>query len=522
MQRPLIAILLFLFSATRSFACHEDPRTLELRNAIYDNRIDHVEALLSESQSDFEAGILTAEQMRCLFAHFERTRPETSDFIDAWRSAYPASSSARIAKAMFLAKISWSVRGEAHASETYPAALQAFDEMQRTVWRLATEAFDETPRSIAASDVIIHAANPNRRKAEARAAVADIMSTDPNQGTLDKAMGTILTGWGGTWSDVETLCDAYADKVPGAGKDARLICLLKGARKFPETYDWMVATLRDADLPELDHLRAWELTSPTATAEEAEAAYRYLTREKNIDVMHAYRFDQFVAKRYGYPFLSERITRFRHEHAKGLLVHDPLNPQLIGWYLEQIVRVLDSDDTGMLTTEPVWAPSDEELYDFAERLLIASPYDPERWHYYLNRLVYVKGNRADRPFRTNVIVYSNHSPASLASHILSLRGHYNAVHIGRQEGASEKLREIAETTDLDTDVICPFVRATRLHALVCRGNTDPACEVKPERLKDEYIKILAEADMRGICRAEREAEAEDLFYRPVPVGNIRF
>ena len=523
MRNFALAFFVFLvLAAPGAQACSKEANYLELRDAIYANEIDRVEGLLNGYQAEFESGARPMEDIRCYYRHFGRTRPETSDFIDAWRAAHPASAHAKVAKAKFLSKISWSIRGDSFANETYPEALRQFGAMQHEAWRLANEAFEQNPRLIPASDVIIHLANPNRRKTEAQAVVAQVMENDPNQQTLDFAIGTIMRGWGGTWKQVETLCDTYAEIVPNAPEDARLICWLKGANKFPQTRPWMVSTLAEVDMPDLDYLRLWELTDPAATAEEAAAAYLYLTREDNLALGQAIRFDQFVAKRYGYPFISEQVSQRRHDYARDLLIHDPLNLELIEWAMTPVERVLDTDEIGRLTTETVWAPTETERFEFAERLLIASPYDPERWQFYLNRLSNVKGVDAVRPFRTNVIVYSNHSPKSLESRILSLRGLFNAYHIGQQSGASDRLREIARTTDLDNDVICPMVRASRLHALVCRDISDDACRIEPEKLKLEYLKILGEADRRGICRTERSMPTEDLYYQPVPLGASQF
>lgn len=106
---------------------------------------------------------------------------------------------------------------------------------------------------------------------------------------------------------------------------------------------------------------------------------------------------------------------------------------------------------------------------------------------------------------------------------MSLRGHYNAYHYGLDENAKPVLRELAQSTNLETDVYCPFLRVTRLHAARCFGMPrQDGCEIKGEKLQAEYKNILDEALSLGICAIERNAPIENLFFDPIPLDEAKF
>ncbi len=113
--------ILFLtqaFAPTLAIGCEAAPSYVETREAIYAHDLDRVEQILSEAQDLFEAGQRSADDLRCLFGHFEKMRPATFDFVEDWRAAYPASAFAQTAQAFSLNAVGRSVARAMRATFT--------------------------------------------------------------------------------------------------------------------------------------------------------------------------------------------------------------------------------------------------------------------------------------------------------------------------------------------------------------------------------------------------------------------
>ena len=109
--------------ATTAQACDFADDTLAMRDLIYANDIDGVEAAMDAHQVAFEAGERKVTEMRCVFVHFEKSRPDTIAFIDDWLEHHPDSAFTNAAKASSLVKHSWYIRGDKFVRRTHPEAL---------------------------------------------------------------------------------------------------------------------------------------------------------------------------------------------------------------------------------------------------------------------------------------------------------------------------------------------------------------------------------------------------------------
>lgn len=507
---------LFL-AATPAFACEDAPETLTLRDAVYAGDVDLVESLLSDHQNAFEAGARTAEDTRCMYDTFTAMRPETFDFVADWHTTYPDSPFAQTAMAWTQYVISWNLRGSNFARDIYPQALAEFGALQRSAWELADQAYAARPRLIAASDALIKLSNPNGQQRRRDMVLSDVMVSDPNLGTLERAVGAVHKGWGGTWQVAERMCEDYAPMVPGADDKAATRCKLPSSRGFREQWDWMTATLLTGDFPELNYLLLDFIVQPDADRETAELIYSILSEDGFRDYEHSSFFDRLAAK-YGLPLVTEQIWRNRRAYAENVIAVSPYDPMFLK-VLSQPLMTSSIEADGTVSVRAIERPEPALTLDYARRTLVATPYDPEAWLELLNQLRL--NNLIDtldmaEPYRVNAIVFSNHDPLTLNGYIGEKVFEFDIFQQMAQGSLPEQILPMLDGVEEDRDVICPMIRAVRIKEYVCGQQDHYAC--KPDAMLETLIATIEDsAKQRGICSKERALPAQALAFTPVDV-----
>jgi len=516
----LIALCLAVIS-NAAFACDNEGPSLALRDAIYSRDIDRVEALLDQNQKLFEAGQRSPEDARCLFRHFTKLRPATFETVDEWLKRYPDSPFAHTAKAWTNYVMSWQVRGDRFARDTYPAALSLFNELQRTAWDHSETAYRTRPRLIAASDALIKLANSNRQSRRREQVLSEVMATDPNEGTLVRAVAQVISGWGGTWDLGAAMCDTYAQRVPGAGPDATTRCKLPLARNFKDQWDWMNDTLASGDFPDFDYLRLDFILGPQASREEAEIAYRAMS-EKNYSITrHLSTYDSLALK-YDLPLLTETISKRRHANAERELEQSPLDLASLKVLGEPLLTSAKGTN-GRLTVKVLERPTAQQALDYARRRVQASPYNPEAWSELLARMVQngkITNLALAEPYRANAIVYDNHSAVGLSGYILDKIFEYDAFQRAQAGTLPADSLAMFDGVDETHDLICPVVRARRLFDAVCGARRQAGCDLDAN-VESAAAVIEAKAKSLNTCFRERTLPANEIAFTPMPLPDER-
>lgn len=512
-----IIILITAFMTTAAQACDDAPQYLELREAIYANDIDGVETLVNAAQDQFEQGARAADDMRCLFVHFTKLRPETFEFVANWHDAYPASPFADAAQAHLNIEISHQIRGPKFARDVYPDALRAFSELQGQAWELAERAYAARPRLIPASDALIKVANANRKRRRSDEILYEVMTTDPNQGTLTRATFQALPGWGGTWKMVTSICKDYAELVPDAPEDAVTRCKLPQAYWFDASMAWADKTLSTGAYPEFDNLRLHQLTYEKATREQAEIAYRVMSAEGYRDKTYLYAYDTLAAK-YDLPLLTETISKRRHAYAERKSPHNPLMLKLINMLEEPVSKSEKSDDE-KLTTTVLSRPTAEQELDLANRRVQAAPYDPKAWTNLVTqrmRAEIIVQIKDAEPYRANAVVYANHSAAGLQGYLMTKFYEYDAYKKTMDGTYPAEMKPMFEGLGKDDGFLCPIVRAARLHEAVCADRKQHGC-LLVDQLTTAIASIRADTKDRDVCQKERADRLKDLAFTPTAI-----
>ncbi|MCC6204540.1 MAG: hypothetical protein IT533_06080, partial [Hyphomicrobiales bacterium] len=507
----------FTAAANAAFACDDAPPSLALRDAIYSHDIDRVQALADENQTLLESGQRTAEDTRCLFRHFTKLRPETFELVDEWLKSHPDSPYAHTAKAWVDYSVSWQIRGERTARETYPAALSKFDELQQEAREHAELAYRNRPRLIAASDAVIKLAMTRRQTQRRDLVLREVMATDANAGTLERAVATVVRGWGGTWEEGAAMCDTYAQRVPDAVPNAATRCKLPLARGFKEQWDWMNETLATGNYPDFDYLRLDFILIPEASRDVAEIAYRVLSDEKYDLSRHTTDYD-VLALKYGLPLMTETISRRRHAKAERELEQSPFSLAVLKMLGEPLLTSAEGDD-GQLTISVLERPTPQQVLDYARRAVQASPYSPDAWtdlHTFMAQDGKITNVSLSEPYRVNAIVYDNHSPARLSDYMLQKLFEYDAfqrVKAGTLPTESMSMFDGIEEAD---DLICPVVRANRLLEGVCDALYRPGCDLDPG-MESAVAMLEEKAKAEDICLKERTRPLAELAFAPMPL-----
>lgn len=190
------------------------------------------------------------------------------------------------------------------------------------------------------------------------------------------------------------------------------------------------------------------------------------------------------------PDQAELAVSIRYEDAGEALRHAPLDPQL--------VRSLSAR-----------AATPAERLDYAERLLIAAPYYPAHWQAYLAAQMAVRpiSYAEGEPYRVNQVVFANHSPQALRRYVLDK---LNAMKAGDHA---------LSASDLTNEILCPAIRAIRLHRHVCSLARDAGCEMSQD-VADDFEQLVQDAGTQGLCFDLRNLPARALKFEPMDIPEL--
>ncbi|WP_371228242.1 hypothetical protein [Roseovarius sp. 2305UL8-3] len=495
----------------------------DLREAAYAGQVDRVEAAFVEAQAAFESGDIPADDMRALVMVLTVSHPKMTELTDEWLRLYPESPFAHVVQAWLYNDIAWNIRGPNIIRKSYPDAINGFYAWHREALAHAAYAYERAPRLIPASDAMIKFANGAGSDIEAFGILKQVMSTDPNMGTLRRALWLTAEGWGGSVKQAERMCQTYAPGLGGA-LDPVTQCLLYA---WSEHHNWSMqgwarSVVADSDDPNLAYYRMYGLMFfwGVHNRKDAEFAFRYLSRKDIIWSKAAETFDLNISERYGYPFLYEAHLRKRIAFTREALELDPYNPDLIAKLNIRIVPDVHRNSLGEPMKKEDWALSPEDKKEMVRRQLVASPYESGHW-WRMSEILWHELAPDELlsvdPYLINTVVYSNHSMWELKRLMQKKKDQLELT----QETAYGELGGYTLTQDVDNDIICPLIRAQRLYEKVCLATKDEhssSCEYS-KYYQADLDAIWADAVERQICTKERFSPVSWLYYEPVPVEN---
>lgn len=475
--------------------------------------VDAIEAHFAQMQARFEAGEIPADGMRSLFVPFTWANLENGTFADRWLTELPASPYAQVALAWYLHTFSWGLRGEETARQTYPEAMASFSHLQREVWHLASTAYASSPRLIPASDAVFVAASQANQLPAVRAVIDTVMTADPNSGSLERAVAAHRWGWGGKYADAAALCDVYAERYWDAPVEPVLSCKITHAFWFNDQHEWVEERLAKGDLPHLNKLRLHFLLKEEATREEALLAYEILKDPDTIKPIHASWFDSAIGATYGLPRMSAIHHVRDYKQREQEIENNPFSPKALFKLTGPEIEV-QTNPNGDTSYKIVGQPDLDTLVEYADRLVIAAPYNPETWKNYV--LTRQRANPEQpffkiEPYSINAIITSNHDVTELMIYLQDKVAMYDIFERFKLGDLPKEVESAFEGASLEHDILCPFMRALAVKRGICEVRSHYHC-TPPAEVTDTFTVLENAAKRRGICSKERTLPAQSLVY----------
>ena len=120
----------------------------------------------------------------------------------------------------------------------------------------------------------------------------------------------------------------------------------------------------------------------------------------------------------------------------------------------------------------------------------------------------------------NGVFYTNHSTGNLRA----LDGFNRTTWAWLEQQRRNPAADTADTDDtalagdpFDAMVVCPTIRAIRVHAAVCQDRPGQVACPRPDDPSDPAYGLIAQAEKRRACAAALQAPVRMLAYQPVPV-----
>ena len=455
------------------------------------------------------------------FAAFVTSRADVAALSKAMLEAHPGDPRAMIARGWHLQALGWAMRGEGSVRETWPEALVRMDAMHAEAFDLAEQALAIDPGLFPASDLLLSLARTTHHRKWIPGELDRAMALWPNRQSLILAVQGMTPNWGGPPGWGPDACARYAPVIADTPGYTPAICeidIVFAAGYSVEDRDHAYQRLANYDHPILDDARYSYATSVMVPRTYDAIVMLKGFRDRGLlGLRGAQRLDELQ----GTPFdqigpATRKVIATDMPKLRAAVDFDPADNRALSKYIEALnleVRI-----TGV----PVGA---EEITARYGALFALSPYDGRIWSDYghlmsgtlspdtatLDQIEGVRG------YFENGVVYSLHSATSL----FFLDGFNQWVwqHFDRRNlDAIDATGQAAfPKPDYDAAVVCPTIRTLRVIEAVCEADPDQwGCN--PDDSRDRArADLVARAEKRAACTAEREGPVEGLAYQSVAV-----
>jgi len=523
MLRTFLALtLIALWASAATARMTEPPPVIDrdgLRTVIHQRDFERIEEIMAQTHEMLLAGTATPDDMRVKFHDFTTTNPDVIAFTKDWLAKYPDSPYAQTAQAWVYYTIGWNVRGHKFSRETYYLAMREHRDLHDAALGLAWAAYETDKTLIPASDAIIRLGNSTGTKFDAFEVLDDVMTTQPNWGTLDRALSFSNRGYGGTSDMADGMCEHYAPQLEVNSKTAVRACIMDASfSHLGHRRDEIRGWLAEDTNPRFDWYRVRDMLSSYEISDDQVAlANHFFMETVTADYRLAQKFDRQFSWIPGIQHFQEIVLERAKEWADAELEHDPYNLEALEILLIPSHKITKIDDTTAFF-KPTGEPTEEEALDYMRRRLLAAPYNSDFWLAYTRavrdhyKIVFQQPekSRLMDDLWTNVIVFSNHSPDNLQRFI-----NYKILMLDQIQQAGITL---FDDWDQDANIYCPMLRSHRLleAALNEGASFDDAVPLTGDRLA-QFEEILDQAITSDQCQWVLNTAVEDLFFKPAKV-----
>jgi hypothetical protein len=481
----------------------------DVRSFVHNKDFDGIEAAFDLLQEDVRSGISQLQLQRKAYGYFGGTDPAIEGFVTTWVKKYPASAHAHLARSISDYEAAFRIRGPEFSRYVYPKALKQFQMLQKRAMDHVLQAHTANIDLEPAATNLLRIGVTNLSHSEYLDFFMPILERHPTHRVFGAGAFKSNPSWGGTWDMAVWLCDEFSDKivdVKGYTPDVCKVDLAFSAQHGSNRAKPHAHVFETSNSPVLDRWRphyALYINYPDAVARHRalEAAQTGAVRDPAI----ALEFDRYHRD----ADMSAIVYSAKRAEAELELPHDPYNAD----YLDLLRNPPEFKDR----------PDLAQQVALLKASLYLRPYESARWF----ELAEVSSYQLDPenpeksdPYFINAIVYSNHRPEAVAAY----RAHRERLYVMVNPGQLASIRKrgdlhrptgtaLGEMTD--ADLICPYIRVSRLKEALCDETGDPGyCH--GGRKNEEILRgAMSKAGVKGICKSEKKMTLEQLVFEPV-------
>ncbi|WP_426032608.1 hypothetical protein [Cypionkella sp. TWP1-2-1b2] len=517
-MRNLLLLLCLLASPAQAAISFDDLRALVLARDFV-----ATDAALIAAHTEYTAA-QTPDAERDLYVVFGLTDPAIGQFVLDWAENDPDNPRALTAKAWNLYDWGWILRGERTMQNTTNQAFAAITSRHRAAFPLFKRATELQPDLIPASDGLLRLTATLGNKSIIPLELERIMTSQPNRGSLMRAMFALAPQWNGRPEQVNLLCDRYAPKITDIKDYSPEVCRIDAVYYANFWYGDQRAAAHQLLMftpnPVLDYARLNDLMDGLTSGQDAIEMLENVKAERNLTTREARKLDIFRNERNNVSPLDATFPEYRLALQRTIpelqtaLAKDPLNPSLLHHYFAIL------SDAEAFANRPVTAAEKADLVTRLQATLKLVPTAPELWLDITELTLRAQDldsiARAE-PYFHNAIHYSLYDVWALSQAVRP------KVQIVQDQNNLMRAADISDFTPeqlakLDEIVNCPLAKQLSFLRMICenRGTPENQCgngaatdNVVWDRLKD---RINA-----GVCEKEFSEAMQFTYEQPAKV-----
>ena len=517
-MRNLLLLLSLFASPANATISFDDLRALVLKRDF-----DATDAALIAAHTEYTAAH-TPDAERALYNVFALTDPVVGEFALDWARDQPSNPRALTAKGWSLYAWGWTLRGERTVQNTSAVALEALATRHRVALPLFKQATELQPDLIPASDGLLRLTATLGNKSIIPLELERIMTSQPNRGSLMRAMVSLAPQWNGRPEQVNLLCDRYAPKITDIKDYTPEVCRIDAVYYADFWYGDQRAAAHQLLMftlnPVLDYAREADILAGLMTQEETIAALQAIKSKRALTLKEAEKldftlmdFNRTLPQDAQYP---EYKAAQQRDIALGdaALLRDPFNPDLLHHYIQ--VR----SDAVYNLDRPISPVEKADMIKRLQTVLKVVPTSPELWTDLAGLTLQAQDLDSiahAEPYFHNAVYYSNYGVYELSE---SMRP---KVHMVQDQSNYMQAQDISRLTPeqlakLDEIVHCPLAAQLSIAAAVCQNTGTPENQCADGAVDNKVIldRLRTRLDT-GICSAVLDAGVRDWYAAPAAV-----
>lgn len=528
MRNYLIALAALLLSALASVLVFHRPTAPPisfdaLRSLVLARDFAATDSALTQAHTVYTAA-LTPDAERDLYNVFALSDPAIQTFVEDWARDAPHNPRALTAKGWNLYAWGNFLRGRTTANNTTEVAFKAMSSRHIAAFSLFKQATELQPALIPASDGLLRLTATLGNQSVIPRELERIMTSQPNRGSLMRAMVSLAPQWGGRPEQVNLLCDRYAPLIADVKDYSPEICRIDAVYYADFWYgDQRAAAhqlLMFTNHPILDNARYSDMMDGLMSPEDSIVLLEKLKADGDMGSREARKLDtlrnqinKVSPTEAKYPELATALSR-ELPYLHDALIQDPLNPYLLHRYIGVLFDAVE------YANRPVTPADKLELTTRLHATLKAVPTAPQLWIDLAKmtlRWQDLDSIAKAEPYFHNAIYYSRYGTDEFAEaarpKLQMVQDQSNLIQAADISGLTPE-----QLVKLDKIVNCPLAVQLSILRVVCQNTGTPENQCADGAATNDVVWDRLKARINaGACLKEFKQRLGDVYEKPVEV-----